>query len=214
MNHKNFLFLRVLKYLLLIIVLIIGGLYLTGNQYILKGLQLTYLKGRSTAGIYDYTDFQNRTLEKGTAQPWQKHESYNQIALTDTLIKELETYETEAFVVIKDGKIWQEHYWNNRSDTALSNSFSMAKSYVTMLMFKAIEAGQIQSLNQSIIEFLPEFKGDTLAEKCTVGDLASMTSGFDWKEDYYLPLNPTAKAYFADDIEDQMLSRSFIKEPG
>ena len=41
-----------------------------------------------------------------------------------------------------------------------------------------------------------------------------MTSGFDWKEDYYLPLNPTAKAYYGRNIEKQMLSRKFISEPG
>ncbi|MXV37083.1 serine hydrolase [Flavobacteriaceae bacterium Ap0902] len=214
MNSKKSLFIKVLNYFVLLVILLIVGLYITGNQYILKGIQLTYLKGRSTAGIYDYTDFTNRKIEKGNALPWQKHKNYNQIAITDTLKNELLDFETEALVVIKDGKLWLEHYWNNRKPTAISNSFSMSKSYVTMLMFKALENGDIKSLNQPIIDFMPEFKGDKLAEKCTVGDFAAMTSGFDWKEDYYLPLNPTAKAYFADDIKEQMLSRKFIKEPG
>ena len=189
-------------------------LFATGNQYIIRGIGLTYLKGRTTAGIYDYKDFDNRVIFKGKPAKWQLHSDYNRLQLTDTLRSLLETYETDAFVVIKDGKLIIEEYWNGRKSNDLSNSFSMAKTYVAMLLFKAIENGDIKSLNQPITDFIPEFKGDSFGNRCTVGDLAAMTSGFDWQENYYLPLNPTAKAYFGADIEQQMLDRSFIAEPG
>ena len=83
-----------------------------------------------------------------------------------------------------------------------------------MLLGKAIEQGYIESLDQPITDFLPEFEDDEFGRNCTIGDLSAMTSGFDWKEDYYLPLNPTAKAYYGRNIEKQMLSRKFISEPG
>jgi CubicO group peptidase (beta-lactamase class C family) len=147
-------------------------------------------------------------------QPWPEDENYNKIPLTDSLTSELEKFQTVGFFVAKDGKALWEKYWENYSDESLTNSFSMAKSVITMLVGKAIEQGYIKSLDQKITDFLPEFKDDNFAQKCTVGDLSAMTSGYDWSEDYYWPLNPTAKAYYGSQIEKQMLKRKFIQEPG
>ena len=83
-----------------------------------------------------------------------------------------------------------------------------------MMLGKAIEQGYIKSLDQKITDFIPEFKDDKFGAECTVGDLSAMTSGYDWDEDYYFPLNPTAKAYYGDDIVKQMLDRKFVAQPG
>ena len=207
-------FTKILIFTFIVALGITAVLYITENQYIIRGIALTYLKGRNTAGIYDYTDFDNRVILTEKPLLWDKHPDYNNWNLTDTLRNRLERYGTEAFVVIKDGKLIYEEYWNGRQSDYMSNSFSMAKTYVAMLLFKAIEYGEIQSLDQPVTDFIPEFKNDVFGKKCTVGDLAAMTSGFDWKENYYLPLNPTAKAYFGADINQQMLERKFVKEPG
>ncbi|MDO5656148.1 MAG: serine hydrolase [Flavobacteriaceae bacterium] len=207
-------FIKTLIFLFILALVITSQLYITGNQYIIRGFANTYMKGRTTAGIYDYTDFDNRIILSGQAQAWDLHSNYNQIPLTDSLRFNLEKYKSDAFIIIHDGKLFYEEYWNGRTAVDVSNSFSMAKTYVAFLLFKAIENGDIQSLEQPITDFLPQFKNDTFGAKCSVGDLAAMTSGFDWKENYYLPLNPTAKAYFGTKINDQMLNRKFISEPG
>lgn len=207
-------FWRVIQGLLSLIVLIIALLYLTGNQYVIRGFQLVYLRGNTTANIDDYKDFATNTIVAGRPQPWESHELYNKIPLTDTLKTELERFESASFFVAKNGKALWEYYWDGYSDKSNTNSFSMSKSVVTMLLGKAIEQGYIKSLDQPITDFLPEFKDDPFGKKCTVGDLSAMTSGFDWKEDYYFPINPTAKAYYGKNIEKQMLSRKFIAEPG
>lgn len=214
MNRFRKILLRTLQGILVFILLIVGLLYLTGNQYIIRGVQLTYMKGHNTANIDDYKDFDNNTILSGKPQPWFQHEMYNKIPLTDTLRNELERYKSIGFFVAKDGQALWEYYWDDYSSESNTNSFSMAKSIVTMLLGKAIEQGYIKSLDQPITDFLPEFKDDELAQKCTVGDLSAMTSGYDWQEDYYLPLNPTAKAYYGNKIEKQMLKRSFTEEPG
>lgn len=206
--------LRTVQVILFLVLLIVGLLYLTGNQYIIRGVQLTYMKGHNTANIDDYKDFDNNTVLSGKAQPWAEHEMYNKISLTDTLQNELERYKSIGFFVAKDGQALWEYYWDDYSENSHTNSFSMAKSVVTMLLGKAIEQGYIKSLDQPITDFLPEFKDDAFAQKCTVGDLSAMTSGYDWREDYYLPLNPTAKAYYGRNIEKQMLDRKFVLEPG
>ena len=43
-------------------------LYATDNQYIFRGIQLTYLKGNTTANINDRLDFDTRKIENGTIQ--------------------------------------------------------------------------------------------------------------------------------------------------
>ncbi|MDB4088239.1 beta-lactamase family protein [Flavobacteriales bacterium] len=189
-------------------------LYATGNEYIFRGVQLTYLKGNTTANIDDRLDFDTRIIENGTVQEWELSEDYNKTPLTDTLVKELEAYKSAGFLIVKDGKILNEEYFNGYNSTSLTNSFSVSKSILTLLLGKSLEDGFIESLDDPITKYLPEFKDDTLAQYCTVGDLSAMTAGYDWSESYYLPLNPTAKAYYGRDIVDQMLSRGFIKESG
>lgn len=214
MNRYRKIALGFLKVVSISILSIIALLFLTGNQYIIRGVQLTYMKGHDTANIDDYVDFDNNIVLSGKAQPWFQHEMYNKIPLTDKLNSELEQYESIGFFVAKDGEALWEHYWDGYSDESLTNSFSMSKSVITMLLGKAIEQGYIKSMDQLITDFLPEFKDDVFGSQCTVGDLSAMTSGYDWNENYYLPLNPTAKAYYGKNIEKQMLKRKFISQPG
>jgi len=200
------------KLLLGIISLFIIGsmlLYATGNEYIFKAARLTYLQGKITANIDDYKDFDTRIIETGTPQPWEYHENFNKKPLTDILRNKLEELNSAGFLIVKDGKIMTEKYFGKYSDSSLTNSFSVAKTFITMLLGKAIEEGYIKSLKQPITDFLPEFKNDSLAKTCTVGDLSSMTSGYNWNENYYLPLNETTKSYYGKDIEEQMLDIDF-----
>lgn len=41
-----------------------------------------------------------------------------------------------------------------------------------------------------------------------------MTSGYDWTEDYYFPINPTAESYYGHDLVKQMVNRDFVQECG
>jgi CubicO group peptidase (beta-lactamase class C family) len=204
----------ILSGILALIVLFIAGLYISGNGYVIKAFRTTILKGYSTTNIDDHPDFDNNIIFAGTPQPWELHEKYNQIGLTDTLRKELEDFQSIGFAIIKDGKLLYEEYWDDYSDESLTNSFSMAKSITTLLLGKAIEQGYIKSIHQPIVDFIPEFANDSLGRLTTVGDLSAMRSGFDWDENYYTPINMTTEAYFGNDIEKQMLKRGFNHQPG
>ena len=205
---------KIIKWFLIIIALSLLALYFTGNEYIIRGIQLTYLKGEKTANIDDYKDFDNNVILAGTPRQWQQHPSYNTIENDSTFEKELIDFGTAGYVLIKNGQLLTEKYYNNYQENSITNSFSMAKSILTMLIGKAIEDGYIKSFDQKIIDFIPEFKDDTYGKHATVRDLSAMTSGYDWEENYYFPLNPTAKAYYGDDVETQMLDRQFISSPG
>ncbi|HLV23275.1 MAG TPA: hypothetical protein VKY36_00665, partial [Moheibacter sp.] len=86
--------LRIFQGFLVLILLIVTLLYLTDNEYILRGVRLTYLKGHNTANIDDYKDFKNNIVLSGKPQPWPEDENYNKIPLTDSLTSELEKFQT------------------------------------------------------------------------------------------------------------------------
>lgn len=200
--------------ILAVILLVIAGLYVSGNGYVVKAFRTTILKGYSTTYIDDYVDFNNNVIRAETPQAWELHENYNKIRLTDTLRKELEDFHSVAFALVKDGKLLYEEYWDGYSDSSLTNSFSMAKTLTTMLLGKAIEQNYVKSVDQPLTDFLPEFLNDSLGRLATVGDLASMRSGFSWEEAYYSPINMTTEAYFDDNVEKQLLKRHFESRPG
>ena len=205
---------KFLKWLVILSVLLVAVLYITDTDYLLKAVRTIYLKGHTTAFLEDYHQFDNRTIENGTPQPWPKHENYNSATETERLVKTNTEYGTIAYVIIKNDRIWFENYYDGFNEDSKSNSFSMAKSYVSAMLGKAIMQGKIKGMDQPVSEFFPEFN-EGFAAKLTVGDLSSMSSGSTWDEAYYSPLSITTRAYFYDDLRKMMLERvKIIEEPG
>ena len=204
---------RTLKWGLLTVVGLIAILYITDTDYLLKAVRTIYAKGYTTAYLEDYKEFDNVKIENDVPQPWPKHKDYNSVTETERLQKYNEAYGAIAYVIIKNDSIWFENYYDGFDENSKTNSFSMAKSYVSGLMGRAIEEGYIKSLNQPVSDFFPEFS-EGLAAKLTVGDLSSMASGTNWDEKYYSPLSITTRAYFDDDLKKIILGLKVIKEPG
>ena len=204
---------KLLKIIAILFGLVITTLYLTDTDYLIKAVRTIYLRGHTTAFLDDYKKFDNRVIENGTPQPWPNHSNYNSVKETDALVKANRDWETVAYVIIKNDSIWFENYYDGYDANSKSNSFSMAKSYVSGLMGKAIMEGHIKSLDQPVCDFIPEFC-EGKARNMTVGDLSSMASGTNWDEAYYSPLSITTRAYFDDDLEKVMLGLKVVSEPG
>ncbi len=204
---------KTLKVLVVLIVLLVGLLYITDTDYLLKAVRTIYLKGHSTAYLEDYKHFDNQDIDNGQPLSWPNHKDYNSVTETDRLNTTNKDLGTVAYVIIKNDSIWFENYYDGYDANSQSNSFSMAKSYVSGLMGKAIMDGYIKSLDQPVGDFIPEFS-EGLAAKMTVGDLSSMASGTNWDEAYYSPLSITTRAYFDDDLEKVMLGLEMDAEPG
>lgn len=205
---KNF-----LLWILALLLLTVAVLYITDTNYLLKAVRTIYLKGYSTAYLEDYKQFDNKVVENGTPQPWPIHANYNVAKETEALQKLNKQLGTIAYVIIKNDSIWFENYYDGFGEDSPSNSFSMAKSYVSGLMQKAIEQGHIKSLDQPVADFFPEFS-EGKAAKMTVGDLSSMSSGTNWDEAYYSPLSITTRAYFDDNLEKVILGLKVVDQPG
>ena len=83
------------------------------------------------------------------------HEDYNSVKETDALVDYQNPTGTVAYVIIKNDSVWFENYYDGFDKNSKTNSFSMAKSYVSGLLGKAISDGYIKSLDQPVGEFFP-----------------------------------------------------------
>lgn len=189
-------------------------LYFFGYAYLFSGISKTYLRGRSSAHIDDGKLFRSHSIEKGNPKPWTLDEQYNKVPLPKHVLQDLEDSHTASFLVIKNGKIIQEKYFNGYQASSKTNSFSMAKAVTVMLLGKAIEEGKIKSLDQKFSDFFPEFLHKPLAENLTLRHLAAMEAGLDWEENYKNPLLPNAKAYYGASLKKAVFSRKFQQSPG
>jgi len=205
---------KLLKYLVVFFVLFIAILYITDTDYLLKAVRTIYLKGHSTAYLEDYKQFENQSIAASSnPQAWPNHANYNVVEETERLKNANTDWGTIAYVIIKNDSVWFENYYDGFDENSKSNSFSMAKSYVSGLLGKAIMEGYIKSLDQPVCDFLPAFCDDKAA-KMTVGDLSSMASGTNWEEAYYSPLSITTRAYFDDDLAKVMNGLEVVDVPG
>lgn len=199
---------------LLVIGLVIGGLYISGNQFLVKGLWAAYLHGNTSATISDAQFFDTRTVEAGEPIPWKVSEYAKDWEISWELRRSLEETESVAFLMAQDGEIVFEEYWDGYSESSRSNSFSMAKSITTMLVQCAIQDRVIQSWDQPVKDFLPELKGE-YANQLTLRNLCTMTAGLDFNEHYTSPFDITAKLYYGPDVEKLLLENvPVIKQPG
>ena len=144
---------RFLVSLMLAIGLICLGLWLSGNVHLIKAVRSTYLVGKTGPTIDDYPKFENRKVEAGTPRLWEYSANYHSKHLSDELIQEIEDWETVSFLVLHKDSIAYERYWNDYSEKSLTNTFSMAKSFTSLAIGKAIEEGHIKSVNQKVGDF-------------------------------------------------------------
>ena len=200
---------RIKWWQILILILVMGNavLYLSGKWYYYKALVYNYVD------IDDLELFTHRTIEAGVPQPWAIGSDYNQAAVSDTLQRTIDRYRTVAFLVIKDDSIRMEQYHDGYSDSSLSNSFSMAKSVIGLLVGAALDEGKIKSLDQPVYQFYPEYNhGDN--RMLTIRHLLTMSSGLDYDESYTSLTSPTTRAYYDTKLRQQMNDLCVKEDPG
>jgi CubicO group peptidase (beta-lactamase class C family) len=193
------------------VVLVIAALWISGYGFILTAVSRTYLAGHPTANIDDYKTFDTRVVESSELQEWPLDNRYELNSLPVDFAENLAKDKSVAFLVVKDGKLLEEQYFEGYGPQSKTNSFSMAKTVLTMMLGIAIQEGYIESVDQKIVDFLPEFENDQFGKNATIGSLSKMTSGYDWDESYYSPFSPTVELYYGNDVQDFLLNRSFTK---
>ena len=182
-------------------------LFWPGNYYVRQALLHLMPK------IDQYPIFENRVVKAGDPVPMPYAPGVNERRIAPRFEEDFSRYGTVAFVVLKHGQVWAEQYWEGYSDTSHSNSFSMAKSIVSLLVGCAIQDGYIRSVDQPVGDFLPEwgaFEGDTL----TIRDLLTMSAGVKWDESASSLFSTTTEAYYGKDLWGLAQREILIEKPG
>lgn len=203
-----------LNIFLLLIAGIILTIYISGYNYLFRGIRLTYLRGESSSTIDDGKYFSSNKISRGNPKPWPTDTNYNKKKLSPELEKHLKETESVSFLVVQHGKLLQEHYWDGYKKNTASNSFSMAKTVSVLLLGKAIDDGKISGIDQKFSDLYPDFSEKEYGKNLTLGNLASMEAGLDWKEDYKDPFSPNAAAYYGFSLADVVFQKKLKQNPG
>lgn len=192
---------------ILVVLAILLVTYLAAPLYLRNAL--TYY----TADIDDYTIFENRQVLNGTATAWDLHKNYNNLKLNDSLQERITALKPVAFLVARQGEVLHEQYWDGYSAESYSNSFSMAKSIISLLVGVALEEGDIKSLDEAVGNYLPAFDTEQ-NKKLTIRHLLSMSSGLDWDESYGSPFSVTTQAYYGTNLPGLINKLQVVESPG
>jgi CubicO group peptidase (beta-lactamase class C family) len=195
------------KVLVGVLMVTIAVLWFSGKLYYIKALVYNYVN------IDDLNLFHVRTVEAGKPQPWNIATDYNKKELTPELRKALEQYRTVAFLVVQNDSIRYEEYWDNYDASSLSNSFSMAKSIISILIGIAHDEGKIKSLDQTACEYLPDFCSPE-NKVVTIRQLLMMSSGLNYDEGYSSLTSPVTRSYYDTDLRKQMMELRVVTKPG
>lgn len=129
----------------------------------------------------------------------------------------LEMNDTQAFIVIQDGKILYENYFNDTQRDSIVTSFSVAKSFASALIGIAIEEGTIKSVDDPITNYLPELaERDPRFNEMTIRHLLLMASGLAYEEFRPLLFNSDdiLTSYYPDQRALSLENTHIIDPPG
>lgn len=166
-----------------------------------------------TPDIDDYEIFDNRKVETSDSIPWPKAQNYNQARLPKTARDSLEKYQSVAFLVIHRDSLLYEKYWGEHDSASISNSFSMAKSLVSLLVGCAINDGYIKGIDDKVIDYFPQLKG-SFKEDLTIRHLLTMSSASSWNESYTSPFSITTQAYYGRNLNKIIKKIEINNNPG
>ncbi|MFC3614357.1 serine hydrolase domain-containing protein [Lutimaribacter marinistellae] len=91
-----------------------------------------------------------------------------------------------SILVLDNGEIRYEKYLLGTAPEDLRISWSIAKSYLSVLFGILVEDGQIASLDDPVVKYAPDLKGSAY-ETASIRDVLQMSSGVTFDEDYHDP---------------------------
>lgn len=97
-----------------------------------------------------------------------------------------------GLIIIKDGEIVLEDYELGNNEDTRWMSMSVVKSITATLIGMAIQDGYIKSIDDPIVNYLPELKGSSY-DGVTVKHILQMASGVAWNETYTDPTSDRRK---------------------
>ncbi len=192
----------------------LGFIFLIGITWLFLPSYLRNTVKFGFANIDDYKIFPNQIIHKGEEQPWPLSPNYNKKKISEYYLNWIKHYKTKAYVVIENGQLIHESYYDGYTSESISNSFSIAKSIVSLLMGVAIREGYIESVEEPVAKYFSPFKNIAENSSLKLIHLLTMSSGLNWDEKYSSPFSLTTKAYYGDNLYQLMASLRVVDTPG
>ncbi len=208
-----FLVLGVLAALILLVIAI--WMVIAGPQTVLRILRFGDTK------IDDFLHEPNREMAAGSVlYTFAPISSQDRLDLTvpvpsgstSNLDALLQDNDTIAFLVLKGDQLVIERYYQGHTSKTHSQSFSMAKSFTSLLVGLAIEDGYFTSVDQPITDFIPELTRQGF-DTVTLRHLLTMTSGSTYLENDN-PFGIHVILNYTPHLEQRILTFRMADEPG
>ncbi len=97
----------------------------------------------------------------------------------------LESAYTDGFIVLHDGNVVFERYYNDQLPSQQHLMFSVTKSFTGTMMLMLIERGRVDA-DATVARYLPELS-ETAFGDATIQHMLDMTNSIHYVEDYYNP---------------------------
>jgi CubicO group peptidase (beta-lactamase class C family) len=162
------------------------------------------------------TYFENRPVAATSPKPLdRRHEVHVDVteaarttyASFDDLLKQ---NRTRSFLWIRDDAVVYERYFDGVTAATQLPSFSMSKTFASVLVGCALSDGLIRSIDDKLVTYVPDLAGKTGYGEVTLEQLLRMTSGIDFVEDSYAG----AALYYSTDLRARMYSYPVTRTPG
>ncbi len=149
---------------LVTIALLIGLVYVSPYQYLIKGVRLTYFQGEKSAHFTDWYGFETRQVSNSQEGVIAIAENAHNTELSEPLLNMLTKTRSGSYLVFRNDTLICEKYFNGFTDTHRTNSFSMAKTVSTLMVQKSIELGYIDGWDVKVKSLLPWLQGEYAKE--------------------------------------------------
>lgn len=119
-----------------------------------------------------------------------------------------ESHATRGFILIQNDTILYEYYGSGFNEKSTHPSYSMAKSFVATLCGIAIDEGKLKSVQDLVVDYIPEIREYPKAATLTIKHLLNHSSGI--AADLLLD----ALLYYGDNITPYLKRLHFDHNPG
>lgn len=152
---------------------------------------------------FEFKSDVNRVIENVKVTDWTSGSPY---------FKSLDQLNSErpvrSMLIIRNDTLLYEFYGEKTDTESLNPSYSIAKSFTSALIGIAISEGHIKSVNQKVIDFIPELKSIEGADELEVEHLLNMTSGIKLK------LKTDMVLYYGENVLKALKHIEFAHKPG
>lgn len=208
---------NIFKYLLssIVLLIILFNVYAiaSGKTFVYQVLRYTIFKGRMGPDINQYTKDPLAMVVSTDPIEIPAHIQYNKKNPSQDFEVISRQLGTTAYVVIQNDSVLYEYYNDGYTRDSLSNSFSMAKTFVGLLVGCALKDGAIKNLEEPIGNYLPWF--DKVSGKTVkIKDLLTMSSGINFTESYLNPFGFAAEILYGNQLKKTIQGYHLTGIPG